>query len=144
VKRALIEAGGDIVVGDPPPGETGWRIEVANADAKDRFVTLANAAISTSGDTEQFVEIGGQRYSHVVDPKTGYGLTDRMAATVIAPNGITSDGLSTAFCLMGPERGKPLLKRYPGVKAYVRRASDSSPSPHAPKPNPKEGFERPG
>ena len=54
----------------------------------------AHAAVSTSGDTEQFVEIGGKRYSHIVDPKTGMGLVGRMSATVVAKDGTASDSLA--------------------------------------------------
>ncbi|MEX2401002.1 MAG: FAD:protein FMN transferase, partial [Rhodothermales bacterium] len=64
VSRVLIEIGGDIVTGDPPPEASGWSVTVPLAD---RTFTLSNAAISTSGDTQQFVEIDGVRYSHVLD-----------------------------------------------------------------------------
>lgn len=97
--HSLFEAGGDIVLGDPPPGEEGWRIEVVSAGPHDppRVVTLSNCAISTSGDTMQFVEIGGKRYSHIVDARTGIGLTNRVAVTIIGPDGLTTDSLSTAL-----------------------------------------------
>ena len=64
-------------------------------------VTLTNAAVSTSGDTEQFVEIGGTRYSHIVDPRTGLGLVGAPAVSVIAPTGMEADALSTAVVLAG-------------------------------------------
>ncbi|MFQ5809135.1 MAG: FAD:protein FMN transferase [Armatimonadota bacterium] len=121
IASALIEAGGDIVVGDAPPERDGWRIEVANAKPKQRMVMLENAAISTSGDVEQYVETGGKRYSHVVDPRTGIGLTSRIAATVIAPDGITSDSLATAACVLGKKRGMKLIRSAPGAKGYIRR-----------------------
>ena len=85
-------------------------------------LTLVSAAVSSSGDTEQYVEIGGKRYSHIVDPRTGLGLTDRIAVTVIAPNGVTSDGLSTAISVLGETKGGALAKTYPGVSIYIRRA----------------------
>src|SRR5579862_5301967 len=99
IKRALVEMGGDIVVSDPPPGSKGWEILVPNAGidhAPDKLY-FANQAISTSGDTEQFVVIGGVRYSHVVDPHTGQALTSRVQVTVIAPDGLTSDPLCKAI-----------------------------------------------
>jgi FAD:protein FMN transferase len=117
ITRALVEAGGDIVVSGPPPGQSGWKIAV---DA--RTWTLANRAVSTSGDTNQFVEIGGKRYSHIVDPRTGLGLTDRIAVTITAPDGITSDSLSTAVSVLGEAKGRALIARYPGVTAFVRSA----------------------
>jgi len=118
VTRALLEAGGDIVLGDPPPGRRGWRIAIAAGDT-----ILANRAVSTSGDTEQFVIIGGVRYSHVIDPRTGMGLTSRREATVVAPDGVTADGLATALTLVDDARGARLLQSFPQAVARVRRHS---------------------
>jgi thiamine biosynthesis lipoprotein len=121
ISRALFEAGGDIVAGNAPPGKKGWTIQIDNAGSGvPRAIELENAAISTSGDTMQFVEIDGVRYSHVVDPRTGQALTNHYVATVIAPKGITSDSLSTACCVLGPEEGAKLVKEYVGVTAYIR------------------------
>ncbi|HET6567455.1 MAG TPA: FAD:protein FMN transferase [Rhodothermales bacterium] len=121
VRSALVEMGGDIVVGDPPPGTEGWRIEIENAPVGEQVVQLANSAISSSGDTSQYVEIGGKRYSHILDPRTGIGLTNRVAVTVIAPDGLTSDGLSTTLSVLSSERGSALVRRYfPKIRVYVR------------------------
>jgi thiamine biosynthesis lipoprotein len=122
ITRALVEAGGDIVVTDPPPGAKGWRIQVSNAGngEKSPILQFANCAVSTSGDTEQFVDIGGKRYSHIIDPRTGQALTDRIAVTIIARDGLTSDGLSTAVSVLGEERGQALVGAYRGAKAYIR------------------------
>ena len=123
VRRALIEAGGDIVVGDAPPDRDGWRIDVIGADANfiARAAKLTNAALATSGPTAQFVEIDGVRYSHVVDPKTGVGLTNHVTAHVIAPDGATADALATALTIV-PEVSVPgILSRFPGARACVVR-----------------------
>jgi thiamine biosynthesis lipoprotein len=113
--RAMVNASGDIRVGDPPPGKEGWKIGLTALDAKQipaRFVTLKNAAISTSGDAFQFVELNGQRYSHIVDPATGLGLTTPMSVTVIAPDCTTADALASGLCVMGPERAKKEAKHW--------------------------------
>ncbi len=98
--RALVAASGDIAFGDAPPGKSGWTTGVdsfrASPDWFTRVIELSNAAISTSGDTEQFRDIGGTRYSHIVDPRTGLGLTKRIGVTVVARKGIDSDSLATA------------------------------------------------
>lgn len=124
VRSALLEAGGDVVVGAAPPGRAGWRVEVPGADRglRQAAAALVDAAIATSGPTEQFVEIGGRRYSHVVDPRTGLGLTDRTLVTVIARDGATADALATALGVLGRERGAALLARYDGVRWDVRAA----------------------
>jgi thiamine biosynthesis lipoprotein len=76
-------------------------------------------AVSTAGDTYQFVEIGGKRYAHLVDPKTGLGITRRVSVTVIAPRGITSDGIDSAAAILGGEKGLKLLDATPGVSGRI-------------------------
>lgn len=123
VRSALFEAGGDIVVSDAPPGTNGWQIELPARDGRPApTIALANAAVSTSGDTAQYVEIAGRRYSHVVDPQTGLGLGEHSVATVIAPRGITADALSTAATVLGPERGMKLIRQYRGANGWIGRS----------------------
>jgi thiamine biosynthesis lipoprotein len=125
VTRALIEAGGDIVAGDPPPDREGWRIDTVAVDEtfREQVSRLQRRSLATSGPTVQFVEIDGVRYSHVVDPRTGLGLTNNVVAQVIADDGATADALSTALTVVGPEGAKALLARFPGVLASVHRDS---------------------
>jgi thiamine biosynthesis lipoprotein len=125
IKRALVDAGGDIALGDPPPGKPGWRIGIARLEADGpptRILLLANTAIATSGDTWQYVEVGGRRYSHIVDPRTGLGLTDHSSVTVVAPQGILADGLASAVSVLGPEKGLKLIEETPGAAALIVRA----------------------
>ena len=121
IGSAMVEMGGDIVVSGPPPGKDGWVIEIPNAGPDHSRKTLTNSGISSSGDTEQYVEIDGTRYSHIVDPRTGVGLTDRIAVTVVAPNGITSDGLSTAISVLGADKGRVLARTFLAA-VYIRAA----------------------
>jgi len=108
VKRALVAVGGDIAAGEAPPGKKGWKIGV---EPNGGDLILHNAAVSTSGDIEQFLKSGGVRYSHIIDPKTGLGLTHRAPITVVARRGIDADALATAISVLGPERGRALLKK---------------------------------
>ncbi|HEY1189364.1 MAG TPA: FAD:protein FMN transferase, partial [Gemmata sp.] len=121
IKQALVAASGDIACGDAPPGEKAWKVDIAPIakNQKPRPLKLVNAAVSTSGDLEQFVEIGGVRYSHVLDPKTGLGLTGRRSVTVIAPNGITADSMTKAASVLPPERGLKLIEGTPGAATYI-------------------------
>jgi thiamine biosynthesis lipoprotein len=113
IKEALVALGGDIVVSNPPPGRKGWTIEIASlnlADApKPPPLLLHNAAVSTSGDAEQFVDIGGIRYSHIINPRTGQALMGRRSVTVVAAQGIDSDSLATAVSVMDPAEGLKLI-----------------------------------
>lgn len=125
IRSALVDGGGDIAVGDAPPGESGWRIAVAPLSGRgqpSRVLILANMAVATSGDVWQFVEIGGRRYSHIVDPRTGVGLTDRLSVTVVARSGATADALATAVSVLGPEAGVRLVDETPGCAALILRA----------------------
>jgi thiamine biosynthesis lipoprotein len=128
IERALVAGSGDIVVGEPPPGAEGWTIAVAPLESPgapaNQFVALRNAAVSTSGDAEQFVEIDGRRYSHILDPKTGLGLVGRVSVTVVAPDGMTADGLDTTVCVLGPERGLALVEATPGAAALFVRVTE--------------------
>lgn len=122
INRALVEFGGDITVSGPPPGKKGWTIRVPNAgdDNGPKDMEFANCAVGTSGDTAQFTVIGGVQYSHVVDPRTGWALTNRVQATIIGREGLTTDPVSTALTVLA-ERNRPeLLKNYRGVKTYFR------------------------
>ncbi len=125
INRALIDAGGDIVLGDPPPGKSGWRIGIAPLEPDGphtRFLSLARLGVATSGDTWQHVEIAGRRYSHIVDPRTGLGLTDHSSVTVIAPDGITADGLASAVSVLGPKKGLELIEASGGAAALIMRS----------------------
>ncbi len=121
VTRALLDAGGDIVVGDAPPGKAGWRIDMPHADRTfaARSAALVRASLATSGATSQFVEIDGVRYSHVIDPRTGIGITHDVVTSVIAPDGATADALATAIGVLGPERARTMLAGFPGSIATV-------------------------
>ena len=108
VRRALIAVSGDIVAGDAPPGTQGWRVGLEPAGGE---ILLHNAAVSTSGDTEQFREIGGVKYSHIIDPKTGLGLRSAIAVTVVARRGLDADPIATAVSVLGEERGRKVFER---------------------------------
>jgi thiamine biosynthesis lipoprotein len=128
IEQAIIDLGGDIVAGAPPPGRTGWRVAVEprgrTSDTPARSIELANAAVATSGSAYQSVDLGGVRYSHIVDPRTGLGLTHELTVTVIAPDGATADALASAVSVLGAERGRALAARFPGVTLLLDEAGD--------------------
>jgi thiamine biosynthesis lipoprotein len=132
--RAMVAGGGDIALGEPPPGESGWRIEVIALDAggapAPRFLRLSNCSVATSGDLYQRVEIDGKRYSHIVDPRTGIGLTDHSLVTVVARRGIEADALSKVVAVLGPAEGLPIVEQFPDVAAYVVRAPEGRVEEH--------------
>jgi len=97
--RTSITCGGDVRVGDPPPGKDHWTVAVKTTGEAKPPLELANAAISTSSDLHQFIEIDGKRYSHIIDPRTGLGLTEPRSATITAPTAAESDARATAACV---------------------------------------------
>jgi thiamine biosynthesis lipoprotein len=133
ITRALVDAGGDIGLGDPPPGRPGWLIGVARPRAgapPERYLWLSRVAIATSGDTRQFVKIDGRRYSHIVDPRSGLGLTDHGTVTVIAPKCITADSLASAVSVLGPKPGFDLIEATPEAAALVLRTTAAGHESH--------------
>lgn len=122
IERALVRASGDIAVSQPPPGEKGWKVGIAPLDpdaTPTRFVWLANQAISTSGDSRQHLVVGGKRYSHIIDPRTGWGIEGRRSVTVIARRGIESDALATAVSVLNPQAGIKLIDETPEASALI-------------------------
>ena len=112
--RTSITAGGEVRLGDPPPNRSGWNVglKTTSTQKPDRILTLKNCAISTSGDLHQFIEIQGQRHSHILNPKTGLGLQNQIATTIIAPNATLSDALATAASNTAPKDLPTLAKTF--------------------------------
>lgn len=123
VTRALVAVGGDLAVGNPPPGREGWHVTLAGvqpgAQAPGSPIAVRGVGISTSGDAEQWVEIAGQRYSHIVNPRTGLGLTGRQSVTVVAGDAMTSDMLATAVSVLERADGMTLVDQTAGAAALV-------------------------
>jgi len=127
VSRALVEAGGDLVTGASPPGKEGWTVNIPHQISEDgsNVLTVAHSAVATSGDAVQYVKIGGTRYSHVINPRTGVGLTNQPTTTVVAPHGIVADAVATTVGILGLEEGRTFIRSYPCTTVYVSQ-SDST------------------
>lgn len=123
IRKALVAVSGDLALGDPPPGEKGWRVAVPGSDPSDvtrpRVLELANLAVSTSGSSAQHLDAGGRRYSHIIDPASKMGLVDDLTVTVIAPHGLDADGLDTAVSVLGVDKGLALIESRPDAAALI-------------------------
>jgi FAD:protein FMN transferase len=112
----LLDAGGDIACSGPPPGKQGWTIGVnvpeQAADLLNKTIELQYGAVATSGDVYQFTEHNGKRYSHIINPKTGYGVTLQRNVTIIAPDGATADWLATSCSILPIRQAKKLARRH--------------------------------
>ena len=104
VTEALADAGGDIVMSNAPTNSKGWIVGVnipeTTEDLLSKKLQLSNISVATSGDVYQFIIKNGVKYSHIINPKTGYGVTSLRNVTVIAPTGSTADWLATACSIL--------------------------------------------
>lgn len=127
VTSALVNLGGNIYALGAPPGKRGWAVgirEARGARSTVGVLLLKNAAVATSGNYENFAEIEGKRYGHIIDPRTGRTVDHMLSVTVVAPTAIAADALSTGLFVMGTERGSELVERLAGVKALFAETSD--------------------
>jgi thiamine biosynthesis lipoprotein len=128
VEAALVHGGGSTVYGlEAPPGEDAWEIGLRHPDDSERrlgVVHLRNRALSTSGDYEQFFQHEGRRYSHLLDPRTGYPAQGVRSATVLAESATDTDALSTAAFVLGEAGAAAVLEARPGVGLVLALESD--------------------
>jgi FAD:protein FMN transferase len=127
VKTALVNLGGNMRgLGAPEESPEGWPVAIRDPARPDSLLSvlpLRNASISSSGGYEKFVTIGGRTWGHIVDPRTAAPVEGMLGTTVIAPDAMTADILSTAFFVMGIEDGLELARRLSGVEALCVSAS---------------------
>ncbi len=123
IKQALIDGGGDILVSNPPPGTDGWLIRI---DEQKDFISLKNQAIASSGDRYQYLEWNGKRYSHLIDPRTGYGVENHKRISVISKNCTDADALASICSIMSKQEINTwkYLKKRKDVQIIVSRPRD--------------------
>ncbi len=126
----LVDIGGEVKgQGENPSGRV-WRIGVEVPDegrmgAIQRILRLENRAVATSGDYRNFLEFDGRRYSHTLDPRTGYPVTHALASvTVLHESAAWADGLATAFNVLGPDAGFELAQETGTAALFLIRRAD--------------------
>jgi len=112
---ALADAGGDIVMSDAPPDKAGWIVGINLPEQEnelwDKKLELKNCSVATSGDVYRYTIYNGKKYSHIINPRTGYGVTSQRNVTVIAKDGSTADWLATACSILPIKKALRLAKR---------------------------------
>ncbi|MCX5705238.1 MAG: FAD:protein FMN transferase [Candidatus Omnitrophica bacterium] len=96
-----------------------WKIAIKDPRAQITAgkIELIDQSVATSGDYEQYFTVNGKRFSHIMDPRTGYPAESKViSATVVASDGLTADALSTAIFVLGKLKGEELVKKFPGTK----------------------------
>ena len=140
VKDFLINAGGDIYCKGLYRGRRPWRIGVQDPLRPGAIIDILNisdCAVTTSGDYERFYIIDGEKYSHIIDPSTGWPEDVVISATVIAPTAEEADALATACAVSGSGKGLRLINSLEGVEAMMIEKSGDGVSTHR-----SNGFER--
>ena len=115
ISMALADAGGDIAIGDAPPGKNGWSVGINLPGSENELMgqklELKNCAVATSGDVYNYILHNGKKYSHIIDPGTGYGVTSQRNVTVIAKDGTRADWLATACSILSIKKALALAKK---------------------------------
>lgn len=123
IKSALVDGGSSTVFAlGPGVGGSGWKVRIRSPYNSGEYldeVEIRNESLSTSSGSESYVELDGKKYGHIFDPRTGWPVEGLLSATAIAPTGMESDALSTAFFVMGMESIKKYCQAHPQVRAIV-------------------------
>lgn len=118
----LVNIGGTIgAFGNSPEGKP-WRVGLRHPRDPTRtlrVVSLSNEAVSTRGDYEHFFVVNGRRYSHMLNPRTGYPASESVTVSVLSPSALLADALATSFFILGPEKTPFLAKQYREVRWYL-------------------------
>lgn len=122
VKGGVVNASGDLLAWGESTHPEGWSIQIANPkDIKKSlgWIKLNNMSIVTSGDYEKYFTSGGIRFAHIINPLTGYPITDIKSVTIISPDAEFSDALATSVCVMGVEKGIDLVNKLNAVECLI-------------------------
>ncbi|MEP6805806.1 MAG: FAD:protein FMN transferase [Flavobacterium sp.] len=122
IKAGIVNGSGDMTAWGKQPNGKDWNIGMTNPFHPDTLfavVPLNNGAVTTSGSYEKFVVFNGKRYSHIINPATGYPATGLCSVSVFGPNAETANGLSTSLMVLGQAEGLLLLKKYPDYSCVM-------------------------
>ncbi len=127
VDSGIVNAAGDLTTWGNQPNGQPWTIGIADPDRRGNgaverafsYLTISGMAVATSGSYEKYALIGGKRYSHTIDPKTGYPVSGIQSVTIVAPNAELADALATPVMVMGVRVGLDLINQMPGIAAII-------------------------
>jgi len=123
VEGGLINASGDIAVWGHPPGKKRWTIGVTSPHKPTKIakkIRLKDGAVVTSGSYQKYVEFNGVRYSHIIDPRTGYPASELSSVTVSGPSAEFANALSTSIMVLGSRKGRKLMKQFPDYSLLIK------------------------
>lgn len=122
VKSGIINASGDLTAWGTQPNGMPWTIGIANPNLPQNafsYLEISDKAIATSGNYEKYAIINGKKYSHTIDPKTGFPITGIKSVTVISPNAEFADAMATPIAVMGIKNGLFLVDQIPQLHCII-------------------------
>lgn len=122
IANGIVIAGGDLITWGKPEDKPAWTIGIANPENPDLAVSwldVGEMAVVTSGDYEKFAIIDGKRYTHIINPKTGYPAYGLHSVTVICPDAELADALATSVFLLGEKDGLTMINKMKGVECVL-------------------------
>ena len=124
IESAFINAGGNIRVLGPKYEDRPWHIGIRKPQQKGEIfskhiIALKEGSVATSGDYERYFTVAGRRYSHLIDPRTGYQARGMQSVTIYAPDALSADILSTAIFIMGQDKGQKLINKMPSIEGFM-------------------------
>ncbi|AOW09601.1 FAD:protein FMN transferase [Flavobacterium gilvum] len=122
INAGIVNGSGDMSTWGKQPNGKPWKIGITNPFHPQKLLTtvpLEKGAVTTSGSYEKFVVFDGKRYSHIINPATGYPATGLCSVTVFGPNAETANGLSTSLMVLGQKAGLELLNQFPDYSCLM-------------------------
>lgn len=122
VKSGIVNASGDLTAWGQQPNGEDWTVGVANPDHRDQpfsYLNISNLAIATSGNYEKYVIIDGKRYSHTIDPRTGFPTHGIKSVSIICPNAEIADAMATPVTVMGVSAGMNLINQMKDIACII-------------------------
>jgi len=122
VPSGIINASGDMNTWGKQPNNEDWKVAITNPMNKNKVFALlpiTNGAVVTSGNYEKYVNFNGKRYTHIIDPRTGYPSTGIISVTVFAPKAELADALATSVFVMGKEAGLDRINQLPKIECII-------------------------
>lgn len=126
----MVEIGGEVRCKGKPLNRDGWKLglRMPNAEQSGLFgiVEIKNQSLATSGDYQNFFEVNGKRYSHILNPQTGRPIEHKVCSvSIISTSCALADGLATACTVLGVEEGMKLIQHYPNTHALIIERLDN-------------------
>jgi thiamine biosynthesis lipoprotein len=122
IDNGIVNASGDLCTWGQQPSGAPWTIGIADPTHKDQpfsWMSISNMAIATSGSYEKYVTINGRRYSHTIDPKTGFPISGIQSVSIICPNAELADAMATPISIMGVSAGLSMINQMKDIACII-------------------------